>query len=69
MTLNGMRLKWGDRRRMSDALRQKLGGPSQNSMLPLYLERLAGGKLSCEALYGESRVVNFGLRCLEDMTD
>lgn len=69
MTLDGMRLKWGDRRPMSDALRRKLGSPSQNSMLPLYFESLAGGKLSCEAVYGESRVVNFGLLCLEDMTD
>lgn len=54
---------------MSDALRQKLRSPSQNSMLPLYFDRLAGGKLSCEAVYGESRVVNFGLGSLEDMTD
>jgi hypothetical protein len=69
MTLNGARLKWGDRRPMSDALRRKLRSPSQNSMLPLYFDRLAGGKLSCEAVYGESRVVNFGLGCLEDMTD
>jgi hypothetical protein len=69
MTLKGMRLKWGDRRPMSDQLRQWLGGPSPNSMLPLYFDRLAGGKLSCEAVYGESRVLNFGLGCFEDMTD
>lgn len=54
---------------MSDALRQKLGSPSQNSMLPLYFDRLAGGKLSCYANYGESRVLNFGFGCVEDMTD
>ena len=69
MTLKGMRLKWGDRRPMSDALRQKLRSPSQNSMLPLYFDRLVGAKLSCEAVYGESRVLNFGLGCVEDMTD
>lgn len=68
-TFGGVPLKWGDRRPMSDALRQRLSSPSQNSMLPLYFERLAGAKLSCEAVYGESRVVNFGLGCFEDMTD
>jgi hypothetical protein len=69
MTLKGIRMKWGDRRPMSEALRRRLSSPSLNSMLPLYLDRLAGGKLSCEAVCGESRVVNFGLGCLEDMTD
>jgi hypothetical protein len=64
-----MRLKWGDRRPMSDVLRQKLRNPSQNSMLPLYFDRLVGGKLSCEGVYGESRVLNFGLGCVENMTD
>ena len=65
----GRRFKWGDRRPMSDALRQKLRSPSQNSMLPLYFDRLAGGKLSCEAINGESRVVNLELGYFEDMTD
>lgn len=69
LTLNGVRLKWGDRRPMSSVLKHKLGSPSQNSMLPLYFDRLADGKLSCEAVYGESRVVNFRLGCFEDMTD
>lgn len=69
MTLKGMRLKWGDRRPMSAELMKKLSCPSQNSMLPLYFDRLADCKLSCEAIYGESRVVNFRFGCLEDMTD
>ena len=69
MTLKGARLKWGDRRAMSDPLRLRLRSPSPNSMLPFYLDRLAGGKLSCEAVFGESRVVNFGLGCLENMVD
>ncbi len=69
MNFNNTQLKWGDRRPMSDLLRRKLTGPSHNSMLPLYFERLADKKLSCEAINGESRILNFGLGCIEDMTD
>jgi hypothetical protein len=61
--------KWGDRRPMSETLIERLRNPTPNSMLPLYLDRLADTKLSCEADFGESRVVNFGLGCFEDMTD
>lgn len=69
MRLNGRLLKWGDRRPMSQQLKLRLRSASLNSMLPLYFDRLAGGKISCEAAFGESRVVNFGLGCLEDMVD
>ena len=69
MTLKGADMKWGDRRPMSEELKKCLSVPSPNSMLPLYFDRLAGGKLSCEAIHGESRVVNFWMGCFEDMTD
>ena len=69
MSLKGIKLKWGDRHPMSDELKKKLRTPSPNSMLPLYSHRLADGKLSCEAAFGESRIINFGLGCFEDMTD
>ena len=69
IVLKAMRMKWGHRRPMSDTLNQKLRGPSPNSMLPLYLDRLAVGKLSCEAAYGESRILNCAAGCLEDMVD
>jgi hypothetical protein len=38
-------------------------------MPPLYFDGLAGGKLSCEAVYGECRVLNFSLGWVEDVTD
>ena len=69
MSLKGIKMKWGDRHPMSEDLRKKLQVASPNSMLPLYAHRLAGRKLSCEAAFGESRVINFGLGCFEDMTD
>jgi hypothetical protein len=68
-TFAGSPYKWGDRRPMSEALIQRLRSPTPKSMLPLYLDRLTDTKLSCEANFGESRVVNFGLGCFEDMTD
>jgi hypothetical protein len=69
MELRGIPLMWGSRRPMSEGLRRKLLGTTSNSMLPLYLESLAGGKLSCNAALGESRVVNFGEWAFEDMVD
>jgi len=69
MSLKGTRMKWGNRRPMSPQLRQRLARPSPNSMMPLYFDSLADQKLSCNAAYGESRVLNFGLRCIEDMVD
>ncbi len=69
MSVKGAKLKWGDRHPMSEGLKKKLLVPSANSMLPLYAHRLADRKLSCEAVCGESRVVNLSLGCFEDMTD
>ena len=69
ISIKGARLKWGDRRPMSQQLRARLRVPSANSMLPLYSHRLADRKLSCEAAFGESRILNFGMNCFEDMTD
>lgn len=69
MSLKGNRMKWGDRRPMTEELRRKISGGTQNSMLPLYADRLADQKLSCHAAYGESRIVNFGLGCFEDQVD
>lgn len=69
MSLQGIKMKWGDRHPMSEDLKKKLRAASPNSMLPLYVHQLAGKKLSCEAAFGESRVINFALGCFEDMTD
>ena len=67
--LAGVPMKWGDRRPMNEGLRRRLSLATEGSMLPLYFDRLADGKLSCEANHGESRVLNFGLWCMEDMID
>ncbi|MGE3309579.1 MAG: hypothetical protein AB7O66_06370 [Limisphaerales bacterium] len=69
MESGGHILKWGDRRPMTEALQRRLACPTPNSTVPLYFQSLAGGKLSCNAAFGESRVVNFGLRAFEDMVD
>lgn len=69
MEFGGHVMKWGDRRPMSESLQRRLARPTANSMVPLYFRSLAGGKLSCDAAFGESRVVNFGLMAFEDQVD
>lgn len=69
MEIHGNLMKWGDRRPMSEALRRRLSRPTTNSCAPLYFSSLADGKLSCEADFGESRVVNLRQLVFEDQVD
>jgi len=61
--------KWGERRPWSEALRRRLAAPTNKSTVPIYARSLAGGKLSCEASFGESRIINFAQMAFEDMVD
>lgn len=67
--IGGVRMKGGHLRPMSPKLRQSLVRPTINSMLPLYLDRLANGKLSCTAVWGEMRSISFREHLFEDMID
>jgi len=65
----GTPLKGGHLRPMSESLRRQIQCPTPNSMMPLYLDRLANGKLSCTAIWGEMRSISFQNHLFEDMID
>lgn len=69
MSIKGTRLKAGNIRRMSPDLTKGLKKPTSNSMMPLYLDRLADVKISCHAKWGEVRTADFRDWTFADMVD
>jgi hypothetical protein len=68
-SIRGIPFKTAHVRPMSPSLRQSLRRPTANSTAAVYLERLAKGKISCHARFGELRSIDFANSQFEDMVD
>lgn len=67
--IGGSPFKFADLHPFSEEVKRCLERPTKNSVLPMYLTRLADQKLSCHAAFGELRTVDFGNLRFESMPD